>query len=45
MIEFGLNQGQQDSAQLGYVPLPKSVKEKVIAAAQGISPDYEMKLN
>ncbi len=44
MIEYGLNQGQKDSLELGYVPLPKSVKEKVVNAAQGISPDYEMKL-
>jgi phosphate transport system substrate-binding protein len=44
MIEYGLNQGQQQAAALGYVPLPQSVREKVAAAADAISPDYTIKL-
>lgn len=44
MIEYGLNQGQEASAQLGYVPLPPSVREKVAAAADEISPDYTIKV-
>ncbi|MEM1369827.1 MAG: phosphate ABC transporter substrate-binding protein PstS [Cyanobacteria bacterium P01_H01_bin.15] len=43
-IEFGLNEGQALADPLGYVPLPDSVREKVKAAADGISPDYEIKL-
>lgn len=44
MVEYGLTTGQDASAQLGYIPLPQSVREKVAAAAQGISPDYEIKV-
>jgi phosphate transport system substrate-binding protein len=40
MIEFGLNQGQQMAPPLGYVPLPEVVRQKVAAAADGLSPDY-----
>lgn len=42
MIEYGLTQGQKSSAELGYIPLPQSVVEKVAAAADQISPDYEI---
>jgi phosphate transport system substrate-binding protein len=45
MIQYGLTQGQAQSAQLGYVPLPKDVVEKVAAAADKISPDYQIKVN
>ncbi|TAF15531.1 MAG: phosphate ABC transporter substrate-binding protein PstS [Oscillatoriales cyanobacterium] len=31
MVEYGLNEGQKVSSELGYVPLPQSVKEKVAA--------------
>ncbi|TAF84838.1 MAG: phosphate ABC transporter substrate-binding protein PstS [Oscillatoriales cyanobacterium] len=41
MVEYGLNEGQKVSSELGYVPLPASVKEKVAAAADGISADKE----
>ncbi|MEY2983726.1 MAG: Phosphate transporter, periplasmic phosphate-binding protein PstS, partial [Cyanobacteriota bacterium] len=40
MIEFGLNQGQKMAPALGYVPLPEVVRQKVAAAADGLSPDY-----
>ena len=45
MIQYALTQGQEQSAALGYVALPPSVREKVAAAADVISPDYEIKLN
>ena len=45
MIQYALTEGQEQSKALGYVPLPPSVREKVAAAADVISPDYEIKLN
>lgn len=45
MIQYALTEGQEQSAALGYVPLPPSVREKVAAAADVISPDYEIKVN
>jgi phosphate transport system substrate-binding protein len=42
MVEYGLNEGQEISPELGYVALPPSVRERVAAAADGISPDYEI---
>ncbi len=44
MVEYGLTEGQKVSAELGYVPLPQSVKEKVAKAADGISPDYKIEI-
>jgi phosphate transport system substrate-binding protein len=44
MIEYGLTTGQQQSAALGYVPLPPEVVKKVAAAADQISPDYQIKV-
>ena len=44
MIEFGLNQGQQMAPALGYVQLPDPVRQKVAAAADGLSPDYTITL-
>lgn len=44
MIEFGLNEGQQVSGDLGYIPLPDNVRQKVLQAADKISPDYNMTL-
>jgi phosphate transport system substrate-binding protein len=44
-IQYGLTKGQQQSAALGYIPLPASVVEKVAKAADQISPDYQIKLN
>jgi phosphate transport system substrate-binding protein len=40
MVEYGLNQGQEVAGSLGYVPLPKNVREKVAAAADVISDEY-----
>lgn len=44
MIEYGLNNGQKVSTELGYVPLPKKVVDQVAAAADAISPDYKMNI-
>ncbi len=44
-IEYGLTKGQEQSAALGYVPLPKNVVEKVAAAADQITPDYQINVN
>lgn len=45
MVEYGLTKGQAQSAELGYIPLPKDVIEKVAAAADQISPDYQIKVD
>ena len=45
MIQYALTTGQEQSKELGYVPLPPSVREKVAAAADVISPDFEIKVN
>ncbi len=42
MIEYGLNEGQSKAAELGYVPLPANVVQKVAAAADQISPEYKI---
>lgn len=42
MVEYGLTEGQKAAPQLGYVPLPQSVVQKVAAAADAISPDYKI---
>ena len=42
MIEYALTEGQKVAPELGYVPLPKNVAEKVASAADGISPDYKI---
>jgi phosphate transport system substrate-binding protein len=44
MIQFGLTTGQEQAAQLGYIPLPQNVREKVAAAADIISPDFKITL-
>jgi phosphate transport system substrate-binding protein len=44
VIEYGLTEGQKFSAEIGYVPLPQSVVEKVGAAAQAISPEYKIEV-
>ncbi len=42
MIEYGLTDGQKLATQLGYIPLPPNVVQKVTAAADAISPEYKM---
>ncbi|NEQ78543.1 MAG: phosphate ABC transporter substrate-binding protein PstS, partial [Okeania sp. SIO2C9] len=41
-IEYGLTEGQKVAPDLGYIPLPENVIEKVAAVADQISPDYEI---
>ena len=41
-IEYALTEGQNLSGELGYIPLPQSVVEKVAAEADKISPDYQI---
>jgi phosphate transport system substrate-binding protein len=45
MVQYGLTEGQKQSTQLGYVPLPPSVVEKVAAAANEITPEFDIKVN
>ncbi|MBR8832065.1 MAG: Phosphate-binding protein PstS [Chroococcopsis gigantea SAG 12.99] len=45
MIQFGLTTGQKQSSALGYVPLPPEVVKKVAAAADVISPDFQIKVD
>lgn len=45
MIQYGLTEGQKVAAQLGYIPLPANVVEKVAAAADQITPDFTIKVN
>ncbi|MEA5573764.1 phosphate ABC transporter substrate-binding protein PstS [Calothrix sp. UHCC 0171] len=42
MIEYALTEGQKQAPELGYVPLPANVVQKVAAAADQISPDYKI---
>ncbi len=45
MIQFGLTQGQEQAAQLGFIELPANVRERVAAAANEITPDFDIKLS
>ena len=38
MVEYGLTEGQKVASELGYVPLPENVVEKVAAAADDNQP-------
>ncbi len=42
MVEYGLTEGQKVASELGFVPLPQNVVEKVAAAADKISPEYNI---
>lgn len=42
MIEYGLTEGQKVATELGYVPLPQNVVQKVAAAADQLTPDYKI---
>lgn len=44
VIEYGLNEGQSISSDLGYIPLPDNVREQVAEVADTISPDYTIEL-
>jgi phosphate transport system substrate-binding protein len=44
-IEYALTEGQKISGELGYIPLPQAVVEKVAAAADQISPDYKISVS
>ena len=44
MVEYGLTEGQKSATELGYIPLPANVVEKVAAAADQISPDYTLEV-
>lgn len=43
-IEYALNEGQELAPELGYIALPQNVREKVAAAADDISPDYDIEV-
>ncbi|BBD61343.1 periplasmic phosphate binding protein [Nostoc sp. HK-01] len=45
MIEYGLTEGQKLAPELGYVPLPQNVLQKVATAADQISPDYKIAIS
>lgn len=42
VIEYLVTEGQKISGELGYIPLPSSVAEKVAKAADQISSDYQI---
>ena len=44
MIQYGLTEGQKQAPKLGYVPLPSKVVERVAAAANEITPDFDIKV-
>lgn len=44
MIEYGLNEGQTFADELGYIPLPANVRERVAEAADVISDEYEIEV-
>jgi phosphate transport system substrate-binding protein len=44
MVEYGLTEGQKVAPELGYVQLPPAVVEKVAAAADKISPEYNIEV-
>ncbi|MDJ1181123.1 phosphate ABC transporter substrate-binding protein PstS [Roseofilum sp. BLCC_M91] len=44
VIEYGLNEGQAISSDLGYIPLPDNVRQKVAELADTISPEYTIEV-
>ncbi|MDH6059922.1 phosphate ABC transporter substrate-binding protein PstS [Chrysosporum bergii ANA360D] len=44
VIEYVLTEGQKISGELGYIPVPASVAEKVAKAADQISSDYQISI-
>jgi phosphate transport system substrate-binding protein len=45
MIQYGLTEGQKVSPELGYIPLPPNVVQKVAEKADQISPDFTINVN
>ncbi|MGC9524106.1 MAG: phosphate ABC transporter substrate-binding protein PstS [Limnospira sp.] len=45
MIQYGLTEGQKVSPDLGYIPLPPNVVQKVAEKADQISPDFTINVN
>jgi len=44
-IEYALTEGQKTSSDLGYIPLPSNVVEKVAKAANQIYPEYKINVS
>lgn len=44
VIEYALNEGQLLAPELGYIPLPLNVRQKVAEKANVISPDYDIEV-
>ena len=44
MIDYAINEGQKQAEPLGYIPLPKVVREQVAVAANGISAAHQIKV-
>ncbi len=44
MIQFGLNEGQEQAPRIGYIALPLNVRERVAEVADQITPDFDIKL-
>ncbi|HEY9837526.1 MAG TPA: phosphate ABC transporter substrate-binding protein PstS, partial [Vampirovibrionales bacterium] len=45
VIEYGLNEGQQLAPELGYIPLPVNVRQKVAEKADVISAEYDIEVS
>ncbi|MCT7972160.1 phosphate ABC transporter substrate-binding protein PstS [Laspinema olomoucense] len=45
VIEYGLNEGQQLAPELGYIPLPANVRQKVAQKADVISAEYDIEVS
>ena len=43
-IEYGLNEGQKMAAELGYIPLPRGVREQVAQVADTLTDQYTITL-
>jgi phosphate transport system substrate-binding protein len=44
MVQYGLSDGQKQAPPLGYIALPPDVKKRVAAAADEITPDFQITL-
>ena len=43
-LEYGLNEGQKVAAELGYIPLPQMVRERVAQVADTLTDQYTIRL-